>query len=255
LTDPAKRAAGVTPRLKRAGTFIAIVWGVAASFIAFEVVSLKGVDLAFAFPTLFGNLMISQATKSSTACVVARGESAEAGAGAAGFKSSEVRAGAWLLGLRLGQDGIMRQFTTLGPDVLTQSQSSVEQLASAFKVPAPGVFVPQQVANAPREFMVFVEADARGTAHQLAVRFSPEACQLYKLGAFWGYSMIVRLATPGPRAILAPEIRYYAIKVGLPDALWQPMVARSPTEPTASQIELDTPALTEGVTRYLLTQP
>jgi hypothetical protein len=235
--------------------FIAIVWGVAASFIAFEVVSLKSVDLAFAFPTLFGNLIISQATRSSTACVVAPGESAEGPAGSAGFKSSEVRAGAWLLGLRLGRDGILRQFTTLGPDVLTQSQSGVEQLANALKVPAPGVFVPQQVANAPREFVIFVEADARGTAHQLAVRFSPEACLLYKLGAFWGYSMIVRLATPGSRAVLAAEIRYYALEADLPDALWQPMVARSPTEATVSQIELDTTALTEGLTKYLLTQP
>jgi hypothetical protein len=255
LSVSAKRADGLRARLKRAGLFVAIVWGVASSFIAFEIVALQGVDLAFAFPGLFGDTIVSPATKASIACVVGPEESAGPAAPSPGLKPSEARASAWLLGLRVGQDGSVRHFPKVRTETLAELRAGVEQLASTLGVPTPAIFAPQQVANAPQEFVAFVDADTQGTARQLAVRFSPSACQLFKLGSVWGYSMLNRLAAPGSRAILAPQIRYHAVKLGLPQALWQPMVDRSPKGATVNQLEADMTAVTEGLTKFLLTQP
>ena len=91
-----------------------------------------------------------------------------------------------------------------------QSVSEVERLAGRLAVPTPGPFSARQIANAHDEFVSHVEADAGGTAHRLAVRYSPEACQLYKLGAFWGYTMWIRVALPGTRTAMVIPINYYA---------------------------------------------
>src|ERR1700682_5350500 len=61
---------GLGTRLRQLGAFVAIVWAVAGSFIAFELVSLRGMDLALAHPAMFRNLLLSRATQASKACEV-----------------------------------------------------------------------------------------------------------------------------------------------------------------------------------------
>jgi hypothetical protein len=134
---------------------------------------------------------------------------------------------------------------------LAQLAAAIEESAVHLGVPAPVSFVPEQIANANREFVAFVEADGRGTAHQLAVKHTPQACQVYKLGAVWGYSEVVRSALPGERAVFALEISHYAQRAGLPDSLWRPMMDPTPSEATTDELQAATAALTDGVTRYL----
>jgi hypothetical protein len=95
-------------RLRSAVAFVSIVWGVAATFIVFEVVSLRGLDLVMAYPAVFGNIALSQAVTQSTSCVVAPGNTREQPPSTAGV--SDGRTGAWLLGLNLGRDAVFRQY-------------------------------------------------------------------------------------------------------------------------------------------------
>ena len=182
-------------RLKQGAAFVAIVWGVAASFVAFDVLALKGMDLAVAYQDLFGNLLLTAATTESRTCVVQPEE--RAGGTLSIQETRGAQAGAWLLGLGVGRDAVVRQFSAADSGALTQLAATVEQLADSLGVPAPGVFEPEQIANANREFVAFVEADSRGTAHQLAVGHTGLACQVYKLGAMWGYSGVVGTGSSG----------------------------------------------------------
>ena len=153
----------------------------------------------------------------------------------------------------LGRDASLRQWSTADPQMLAALSAVREELSGDLGVPAPDVFVPRQLANANREFVAFVEADSRDTAHQLAIRYSPQACQLYKLGAVWGYSEIVRLAAPDARTVFAVEIRHYAQQANLPDELWRPMVAATPRG--AVKRDPADSALTDGITKFLTGQP
>ena len=92
-----------------------------------------------------------------------------------------------MLGVYFGSD--TQSGKPSGDRANAQSVSEVERLAERLAVPTPGSFAARQIANAFQEFVSHVEADAGGTAHRLAVSYSPEVCQLYKLGAFWGYAM------------------------------------------------------------------
>jgi hypothetical protein len=239
-------------RIKRALAFVAIVWAVAGSYVAFEVASSGGTDLMSSRPELFGDLLLSRATTQSTTCLVAPGETPRGAAG--GVSASEARATSWLLGIGLGSDAVVRQLRKADPQVLEPMVAHMSRVSEALGVPAPVVFVPRQIANANREFAQFVEADARETAHQLAVRYSPQACELYKLGAFWAYSAAVRVVLPDRQATYDPEIRHYARKAALPEPLWKPMVTPPPAADGAERAA-NNDAVTAGVTKYLLTAP
>ena len=121
-----------------------------------------------------------------------------------------------MLGVHFGSD--TQSGHPIRDSTNAQSVSEVERLAERLAVPAPSPFSARQIANAHIEFVSHVEADAAGTAHRLAVRYSPEACQLYKLGAFWGYAMWIRLALPGKRTAMAIPISYYGREARLPEA-------------------------------------
>jgi hypothetical protein len=122
-------------------------------------------------------------------------------------------------------------------------------------VPAPAVFRAEQMANANIEFVAVVEQDPGGTAHRLAMTFSPQACELFKLGALWGYSEMVRPALPGERAVFAMEIRHHAQRADLPEPLWSPMLQRVPPDAKFEDVIVQMTALTNGVTTYLTSPP
>jgi hypothetical protein len=51
--------------------------------------------------------------------------------------------------------------------------------------------------------------------------------------------------------VFADEILYYARRIELPDALWQPMIARTPSTATAAQLRSQSAALTEELEAHL----
>ena len=249
---PADSARPLTSRLRRLLAFVAIVWGVATTFVAFEVVSLRGMDLVLSYPSVFGDIALSQAVTQSTSCVVAAG--VEPGQTPVPLSGSDGRTGAWLLGLGLGRDAVARQYAEPNSPLLAELAAGSNELAGRLGVPPPRVFTPVQMANANTEFVAFVEQDAGTTAHRLAENLSPQACELFKLGAMWGYSEMVRPALPGERAVFAMEIRYHAMRAGVPEPLWDPMLERTPADARADDVIAEMTTLTGGVTAYLTGQ-
>ena len=91
------RPRSLTTRLKHAALFVAIVWAVAASFVAFDLLALSATDAMLAYPEALGDLALPQAIQQSTACTVGPGEAA----GQAGpLAAPDARADAWMLGVQ-----------------------------------------------------------------------------------------------------------------------------------------------------------
>ncbi len=229
--------------------FIAIVWGVAATFVAFEVLSLSAVNLALSHPAVFGDLMLSRTVTESTSCAPPSG-------GERTQPSMPIEAdahvGPWLLGLSLGRDAVFRQYAPSNRQTLDQLAQGRDDLAAQLSVPSPEPFTPVQIANANTEFVAFVEqGGAAATARQLAATHSPRACELFKLGAVWGYSEMVRPLLPGERAVFGTEIRHYAARADIPEALWSPMLQLTASDAKREDIIAATETLTDGVTAYL----
>jgi hypothetical protein len=238
-------------RLRRGLAFLAIVWGVAATFVLFERLALSGVNLLESSPALLGDAMLSPATTGATSCTAAATDTDRPAADGDAVRAAGVHA--WQLGLAVGIDAAARQRTTIGAAALQRSLQGIAAAAGQLQVAPPRPFVPEHVLNAHREFVTFVEADTAETAHQIATRYATRICLQYKLGAYWGYSAMNRPVLRGERATHALEIRYYAQKVGLPAPLWQPMFEPSP-ERSADQTITDTDALTAAVTRFFSSQ-
>ena len=142
-------------RARHAIAFIAIVWGVAATFVAFEVVSLSAVDFALSYPALFGDLMLSRTVTESTSCTAAAGS--ERPQPSTTISEADARVGPWLLGLSLGRDAVFRQYAPSNRQVPEQLAKGRDDLAARLSVPSPEPFTPEQIANANTEFVAFVE--------------------------------------------------------------------------------------------------
>ena len=246
MAAPAARS--LASRVRHAIAFVAIVWGVAATFVAFEILALGGFGLASSLPNVFGEIALSPAVTQSASCTARTAGTAEPRPPAAGLR--DARVDAWVLGVRLGRDAVFRQLTRANPQSLEQTVADLGVLAGRLGVPAPSVFRHVRIANANTEFVAFVESDGNETARRLAQAFSPQTCELFKLAAFWGYSEVVRLSLPGEPAVFAVEIRYHAPRAEVPEPLWSPMMQPLPGDARADVIN-QTTALTNGVTRYL----
>ena len=105
-------------RVRHVIAFIAIVWGIAATFVAFEVVSLSAVDLALSHPDLFGDLMLSRTVTESTSCAAPAGS--ERPQPSTMISEADARVGPWLLGISLGRDAVFRQYAGSNRQVLEQ---------------------------------------------------------------------------------------------------------------------------------------
>ena len=244
------RPRSVATRLKNAALFVAIVWALAASFVAFELLSLSVTDAIVANPEQAGDLALSRATQQSIACKVGPDESA----GQAGpLDAPAARADAWMLGVHFGSD--TQSGKPSGDRTTSQFVSEVERLAQRLAVPAPRPFTARQIANAHDEFVSYVEADAGGTAHRLAVRYSPEACQVYKLGAFWGYTMWIRVSLPGTSTAMAIPINYYARQASLPEQLTRALTTPASADGSRADRAAEAIALTDAVMKHLAGAP
>ena len=245
-----RTARSFASRIRHVIAFVAIVWGVAASFVVFEVVSLSAVDLALSFPALFGDLMLSRTVTESTSCVPP--SASQRPQPSTTISEADARAGAWELGVNLGRDAVFRQYAGSNRQVLDVLAKGRDGLAARISVAPPEPFTPEQIANANTEFVAFVEqGGAAETARQLAARHSPRACEVYKLGAFWGYSEMVRPLLPGERTVFGIEIRYHAMRGDVPAPLWTPMLQPTAAGASREDIIAATQRLTDDVTTYL----
>jgi len=240
-------------RARHVIAFIAIVWGIAATFVAHEIVSLSAVDLVLSHPDLFGDLTLSRTVTESTSCAPPAGSERPQPSTMVG--EADARVGPWLLGVSLGRDAVFRQYAGSNRQVLEQLAKGRDDLAARLTVSSPEPFTPRQIANANTEFVAFVEQGrAAETARQLAATHSPRACELFKLGAVWGYSEMVRPLLPGERTVFESEIRHHAMRADVPAPLWSPMLQLTATDAKREDIIKSTETLTDGVTAYLAGQ-
>jgi hypothetical protein len=223
---------------------MALVWGVAATFVGFDVLFLRAMGVLLGRPDLAPGVILSKSTRESSTCVAEPGPETKS-------PSAEVLVGAWVLGLASGRDALARQYDSVDRETLARHVAEVAPIAESLGVPPSTTFVPRHAAGANVEFVAFVEADASGTGRRLALRHGTQPCHLYKLGAFWGYASLVRPSLPGTRAIFAPEISYHAERAFLPRELWQPMIEATPSGASFQELAEDSIALTQRVTGHL----
>jgi len=205
-------------RLRGVAIFVAIVWAIAASFIAFDLLAVAGGGWVGAF-----DLALPAAVQRSTVCNVA--DETKTG-------SPETQAAAWLLGIQAGflartaatsedlQGDRLRAATR---QIAAEARSAAEQLSARLQVPVPETYVPVNIVNAIVEFGQFIETSPYPTPEALAAAYGRRTCEIYKLGAYSGYSLLVRI--PGTVNPYEVEIRHYARRLNIPDSMWQPIVA------------------------------
>jgi hypothetical protein len=237
-------------RIRHAIAFVAIVWFVAATFVAFEVFSESAVDLVRAFPGLFGDVMLSPTVTESTSCAPPSGS--ERAKPPSTIGQTDAGVASWQLGVNLGRDAAFRQFAGSNRQVLDGLAQARHNLAARLSVAPPEPFTPEHIVNANIEFVAFVEqGGATETSQQLAARHSPRACEVFKFGAFWGYSEMVRPLLPGDRTVFEMEIRHHAMRADVPPLLWNPMLEPTPADAARDDIIAATQKLTDDVTTYL----
>jgi hypothetical protein len=252
----------VLTRLKKIAAFVAIVWGVAASFVLFDLIAMSGADRLADVSETVASLGVPAEVQESVTCSAPNGA-----ASAIQVSRPVVQAAAWSLGVQVGArsrwtemlaDAVQSQHDPRSRAWLADVQRMVQQtdaevgrLASALNVPRPTAFPQRNRANAAREFVTLVEADAATTARTLALNHGPQACEAYKLGQYWGYSMMLRDMLPGERNVFAAEIGHYAGRLRVPETVWRPMVARTPSNATTEQLSGETVALTNALTKHL----
>jgi hypothetical protein len=234
----------VTTRLKRAAAFVAIVWGVAATFVGVDIVSPLAFELLAANP-LFRRFATADLAASRSCLVEPDLASQDVDRRPLG------RDGAFTLGVLVGRHGVFRQYAASNPGALAPLVAEVDQAARELGVTAPAPFVPRQLANANTEFVAWVEADNDRTARQIAARYSPQACHAYKLGAVWGYREVLRLSVPADTTAFAVQIRYYAKQIPVPEELWRSMLHPSSAAAGSAELEAEGNAVTAAVLSFL----
>jgi hypothetical protein len=248
-------------RLKKIAAFVAVVLGAAGSFVLFKTLTTSGTEPRAASSRAVNALPLSDEVRQSATCSAPDRDRQNVSA-----VSPSVHAAAWSFGVQVGarakwaeilaaaaqspSDPQKRAWLADVRRMVQQTDAEVARLASSLNVPRPTVFAERNSATAPREFVTFVEADAQGVGRALARQHSPQVCEGYKMGEYWGYSMMVRDVLPGERNIFAAEIAHYADRLQLPDPLWRPMVARTPANATTAQLTSETVALTDAVTGH-----
>lgn len=258
----ARPAPTVSTRLRGVLAFLAIVWGVAASFVGFDLLFMNG-SSRLAESGVLGTFALSAAVQTSHVCDPAPRQ--PGGPPRAG--SPEVLALAWNLGVRMGLHARAAQMladrTSAAADaqggerlaatrrMVDDSAAALERLSAALNVPRPAAFAPASEATVNIDFVPFVEGESNQTGRALAAMYGPRACEVYKMGAYWGHSVLVRTALPGAPNIYSREIDHHARRAGLPESLWQPMIARTPANADGSALAAEADAATMRVMNHL----
>ena len=215
--------------------FITIVWLIAGCFLVVEWLPIQVLSLVVERGWISDTLVLPKGTvqKHET-------ETGESQQGS-GLISPTVDARdasviAWQLGLALGKASVFAQLEAADKEVaLRESQQQMRQMATVLGVPVPQRPEIRNLALALSEFSRGLDDDRQRTAAQIAARYSDRHRLLYKLGALCGYDMIfVSLLRNGESPFTA-AIRYHAQHAGIPDEVWQPLLAQVPKGGTSAE--------------------
>ena len=146
---------------------------------------------AVSYPAVFGNIVLSQRSRSPHR---ARRERQRA-ARHRQRSRADGRTGAWLLGLNLGRDAVFRQYAPSNrelPDQLMQGRERPGGASLRLRRPTFRRAVRQRQHRIRR-----IRRAGRRKRRTSSPARSPQACELFKLGALWGYSEMVRPSSLG----------------------------------------------------------
>lgn len=205
----------------------------------------------------FDSLALSREVRESTSC-----EPDPTHPTAQNVDARASRTAAWILGVRQGEhhgwlkqlrqgervrdaEG-MNEWLVHAKQKARDTEAAVDRMATLLKVPTAPLAVPASASEEIDAFRTFLEAQSQPTARALARTYSTEVCKLYKLGGYWGYSILFRAAAPSDRNIFAPEIRYYSAELAIPNALVGAM-----TEPLSSTSDADVQAASEKLSQAI----
>jgi hypothetical protein len=177
---------------------------------------------------------------------------------------------AWILGVREGghagwikqiRGGAAIRHAPGMKDWLSQSEkhaaetnAAAERMTSLLQIKRPAPFAAAESGSSLDAFRDFMEEDRQPAARGLAEAYSRRLCDVYKLGAYWGFSILFRAAAPAKRNVFAPEIGFYGARLGMPDDHVDAMLDPSPTGLDSVQIQAASEQVTRRIAEYWNTQ-
>jgi hypothetical protein len=219
--------------------FITIVWLIASCFLVVEWLPIEVLTLGVERGWISDTLVLPKGTVQKRETET--GDSQQgSGLSSPTVDARDASVIAWQLGLALGKASVFAQLETANKDVvLRESEKQIRRMANVLGVPVPQRPEIRNLALALSEFSRGLDDDPQRTAAQLAARYSDRHRLLYKLGAFCGYDMIFVSLLRGGESPFTASIRYHAQRAGIPDEVWQPLLAQVPKGGTnAEALEL-----------------
>ena len=218
-------------RMRRVLTFIAVVWSVAAAFLALEAGMLELTSLVSSQP-LSANLVLARQSQAGFLhCQEILNSLPPPAQDARVVQQSRYLA--WRLGYILGSaDASITSGIAKRPAVENALRRS---LPATGALGIPSLALPRQgrSAYALVEFSGSLEEDPQCVSAALESRYSPKYAALYKFGASVGFACFYRRLAPQLNDVLAPQLRIYGSAAGVPADLYTPLLGPLPTVPGA----------------------
>ncbi len=192
---------------RRVVKFLAIVWSIAAGFLALEALFLRISDFSLGHVAPAELALAKQSPAGAAHCrEIVKGIAPVERRGTDGADHYR----AWMLGYQFGiaNSGV--------PNMIENAR------ALARDVGVPEMEIPKgHMAYAAHDFAVSLEEDPQCVSAALAKRYSMQHASLYKFGAAVGMT-----AGSGGILIQEPQIRVYGRAAGVPQELWQPLLEK-----------------------------
>jgi hypothetical protein len=247
----------VTVKLKRLG-LLGVFVGAAVACVIVLFAAIALVDI----PGLFGPWAQPRPTKGTNSC--------DASPTGSGFGTTNERrtatVAAWILGIREGahagwikqiRDGAaisaqpgMKDWLALSQKNAADTNAAADRMTERLKIKRPAPFGNSTSGVGLDAFRNFVEAERQPAARGLAEAYSTRLCDVYKLGAYWGFSILYRAAAPTKGNVYAPEISFYAKRLEMPEEHVQAMLAASPAGQDSAQVQAASEQLSRRIAEY-----
>jgi len=154
-------------------------------------------------------------------------------------------------GEAIKEESGMEQWLATARQQANATTASADRLAAALKVMRPRPFSPPPGRKAFDALYEFIEADAQTTARGLALTYAPWVCELYKLGAYWGFSIVAhRIGVRDEPNVFAQEINHYSKRLELPDHLTQRMTRGAARDLSDQQVFVESEDTSRAIAEY-----
>ena len=234
--------------------FVAIVWGVAATFVAFEFISLSAVDVALSHPGLFGDLMLSRDRHGIHVLRSAHWQRAAAAVDndQRGRRSSGALAARYQPRSRCALPAV-RGFES--SNARTAGSKAETTLRRDSPSPRPNPSRPSRSpTRTPSSSRLWSKAAPPKQRGSLPRRIHLEPASCSSSGRSGATRKWFGRSFPEKRTVFGMEIRHHAMRADVPAPLWSPMLELTAADAKREDIIAATETLTDAVTTYLTGQ-